>query len=400
VLRVSAAAVGAAIVVGISFAVTPTGRTSAQACGAKVGQEPTTYSHVIWILMENHSYSQIIGSSSAPYINGLSKGCGLATSYSAITHPSLPNYLTLTSGATDGISDDCSPSSSCQTSSPSIFAQERTHWRSLEESMPSNCALKSASPYVVRHNPAAYYTGIRSDCPSLDVPLGSTPNVSATFTFVTPNVCHDMHDCSVSTGDKWLSGFLPKILNSSTYRSGGTAVFIVWDEDDGSASNRVPMLIVSPYVKPGTRVTTAVNHYGLLRTTEDMLGLGCLQNACRARDFLRSPVGRRVELRVKRRIKLHALLVRGITLHASCSEQCAIGIRAYYHHSAVGHGRSSRVPSTGWRKAVVKISAPGDRRLARLGRRFKLVLKITARFPQGGIVRFTRSMTVTQRRRG
>jgi hypothetical protein len=253
-------------------------------CGTKLGQQPTTYSHVIWILFENHSYGQMIGSSSAPYINSIAGECGLATNYFAISHPSLPNYIALTSGSTQEISDD-NPPSAHPLAAASIFSQAGTGWRSLEESMPSNCDLTDSGEYAVRHNPAAYYTGIRTACATLDVPLASTPDVSAKFTFVTPNLCDDMHDCSVTTGDSWLSTFLPKILSSSAYTAGGTAVFVTWDEDDGSSGNHVATLVISPYTPPGATDGASLSHYSLLRTTEDMLGLGCLANSCSASDF-------------------------------------------------------------------------------------------------------------------
>jgi phosphatidylinositol-3-phosphatase len=260
------------------------------ACGTLVGGEPAVYQHVIWIVFENHSYSEIIGSSSAPYINRVASRCGLATAYKAVSHPSLPNYIAMTSGSTQGITDDGSPASH-PLAAASIFSQTGTGgWTSLEESMPGNCNLTDANPYAVRHNPAAYYTNVRTDCASQDVPLGSTPDTGSRFTFVTPNLCNDMHDCSVSTGDTWLSTFLPKILSSSAYTNGGTAVFITWDEDDSSAGNSVPLLVVSPYTVPGTRVGAASGHYSLLRTTEDLLGLGCLGAACTAQS-MRSAFG-------------------------------------------------------------------------------------------------------------
>jgi phosphatidylinositol-3-phosphatase len=238
---------------------------------------PAQYDHVVWILFENHSYSSIIGSSSAPYFNQLTNVCGLATNYNAITHPSLPNYIALTSGSTQGITDDGDPNEH-PLNVPSIFSQLPAGGsRSLEESMPGNCALGGSGDYVPRHNPETYYTNIRSDCGSYDVPLGSSADLSARFTFITPNVCHDMHDCSVSSGDTWLSNFLPPLLASSQYRGGKTAIFITFDE--GSDSNQVATLIVAPPVHAGARSAAAYTHYSLLRTTEEMLGLGLLGNA-------------------------------------------------------------------------------------------------------------------------
>jgi len=269
---------------------TTTAPTPPGPCATRVGGQPAVYQHVVWIVFENKSFGEIIGSSAAPYLNKLASQCGLATAYKAISHPSLPNYIAMTSGSTQGITDD-SPPSSHPLSAASIFSQTGTGgWKSLEESMPTNCDLTDANPYAVRHNPAAYYTNVRADCGGQDIPLGSTPDIGSRFTFVTPNLCNDMHDCSVSTGDSWLSSFLPKILSSSAYTGGGTAVFITWDEDDNSAGNSVPLLVISPYTAAGTRYGVAVTHYALLRTTEDLLGLGCLGAACTA-PSMRSPFG-------------------------------------------------------------------------------------------------------------
>jgi phosphatidylinositol-3-phosphatase len=240
------------------------------------GAPPATYQHVVWIVFENKSYGSIIGSPDAPYINSLAHACGLATNFFAEAHPSLPNYIAMTSGATQGITDDSGPSSHLL-SVPSVFSQLGSGWRSLQESMPANCAKTSSGDYAVRHNPAAYYTNV--NCAGQDVPLGSTPDLSAKFTFVTPNLCHDMHDCSIRTGDDWLAGFMPKVLSSPEYQAGGTAVFITWDEDDGSSLQHIPTIVISPYTTSGTRAGGIYNHYSMLRTTEELLGLSPLGSA-------------------------------------------------------------------------------------------------------------------------
>jgi hypothetical protein len=249
-------------------------------CGTATSA-PATYDHVVWILMENHSYNEIIGSSAAPYINSLASQCGLATNYFAVSHPSLPNYIALTSGSTQGITDD-NPPSSHPLNVSSIFGQlEPGNWRSLEESMPSNCDQTNSGEYAVRHNPAAYYTNL-TDCNTQDVPLGSTPDISAKFTFVTPNLIDDMHDGTIQQGDTWLSTFVPKLTSSTQYQAGKTAIVITWDEDDSSQSNHVATLVIAPSVTPGTKSATQFNHYSLLRTTEEQLGLPLLANAASA----------------------------------------------------------------------------------------------------------------------
>lgn len=250
---------------------TPTA-SSASRCGT-ASAPPAEYRHVVWIVMENESYGEIVGSPSAPYVNQLARDCGVASNFFAETHPSLPNYIAMTSGSPQGITDDDGPSSH-PLDVPSIFSQLGSGgWRSLQESMPSNCYLSDSGSYAVRHNPAAYYTNIRSDCSTDDVPLGATPDISARFTFVTPNLCNDMHDCTVQTGDSWLSTFLPKLFASNEYKAGGTAIFITWDEDDSSASNQIATVVASPSTLPGTVSSTRFTHYSLLRTTEEMLGL-------------------------------------------------------------------------------------------------------------------------------
>jgi phosphatidylinositol-3-phosphatase len=240
-------------------------------CGQR-GETPTRYEHVIWIVFENQDYGSVIGSSDAPYTNTIAAQCGLATNFFAEAHPSLPNYIAMTSGSTQGITDDDDPASH-PLSVPSIFSQLGPDWRSLEESMPSNCLASNSGEYAVRHNPSAYYTNI--DCAAQDVPLTAIPDLSARFTFVTPNVCNDTHDCPVQTGDSWLSGFLPKVTSDPEYREGETVVFITWDEDNGgsSSSNHIPTLVLSPFTRSGTQATTSYNHYSMLRTTEELLGI-------------------------------------------------------------------------------------------------------------------------------
>jgi hypothetical protein len=221
--------------------------------------------------MENKPYNQIIGSSAAPYENQLANQCGLATNYSAVAHPSLPNYIAATSGSTQGITDD-NPPSSHPLSANSIFGQI-SNSGSFQESMPSKCDLTDSYPYAVKHNPEAYYTSVRTACAANDVALGGfNPNALPAFSFVTPNMCNDTHDCSVATGDAWLQNFLPGLLNSSDYQAGKTVVFLTWDEDDSSANNHVATIVLSPYTAAGTQSGTAFTHYSLLRTTEELLG--------------------------------------------------------------------------------------------------------------------------------
>jgi phosphatidylinositol-3-phosphatase len=261
-------------------------------CGTQAA--PGAYRHVIWIWMENHSSGTIVGSSQAPYLSTLARACGLATNYHNITHPSLPNYVAATSGlsysALQGFLPDCDPGAGCDTSAPSIFGQGET-WKAYEESMPSDCGRGNSGEYAVRHNPPVYYTTLPG-CSVSDVPYSRLAADLAhdqlpAFSFITPNLINDMHDGTVTDGDTWLSRNLPAILGSTEYRSGSTVVFITWDEGEGGGyasgepcatnttdvSCHVATLVISPSTKAGTRSGTLFNHYSLLATAEQLLGL-------------------------------------------------------------------------------------------------------------------------------
>ena len=271
----------------------------AAAASGPCGTQATApgYKHVIWIWMENHSYNTIIGSSQAPYINSLATKCGLATNYHNVSHPSLPNYVSATSGlGYSGIAKfdgDCNPVPGCVTSAASIFGQGET-WKAYEESMPSNCHKTDSGEYAVRHNPPPYLTRLKG-CATFDVPYTQlASDLSAgklpAFSFITPNLIDDMHDGTIADGNKWLAANLPTILNSPEYTSGSTAVFITWDEGEGGTATKcatnktdvgchVATIVISPSTKPGTRSATLFNHYSLLGTAEQLLGLPALGRA-------------------------------------------------------------------------------------------------------------------------
>lgn len=259
-------------------------------CGTIATPPPTstTISHVVWIVMENKGYSSVIGSANAPYINSLASQCGLATNFDtgeSPALPSLPHYIAMTSGSTQGITDNKSPSAH-PLAVDSIFSQLGAgRWSALQESMPANCTKYSRGEYAVRHNPAAYYTDIRTQCAVQDVPLGAAPDISAPFTFITPNLTDSMHRTATNTttaaevksGDDWLAGEMPLIFASPEYTGGSTAVFLTWDEGT-IRSDHIPTLVLSPYTA-AAQSTTAFTHYSMLKTTEEMLGLPLLGHA-------------------------------------------------------------------------------------------------------------------------
>ena len=266
-------------------------------CGSRTGAPTTT--KVMVIYEENHSRSAIIGSPSAPNINAYANECAQASNYQAVSHPSLPNYMSSTSGvsyASSPWTSDCSPGGSCLTGNDNIFNQVGGSWRGYAESMSGNCS-NSGPAYASRHNPAEYYTDL-SNCATNDVPMGTTTSGALhsdvisgtlpTFSTVTPNLNDDMHDGTIQQGDTWLAGWIPQITSSPDYTSGHLAVLIVWDE--GSSDNNVAMIAMSKYVTPGTVSTTAFTHYSLLKAAEDIAGVPELGNAAAA-NSLRTAFG-------------------------------------------------------------------------------------------------------------
>lgn len=254
----------------------------ASPCGHRVARP--AYTHVLWVVMENEPYGAVIGSAAAPFTTALAHACGVADRYTAVTHPSLPNYLALTAGTTFGIADDAEPSSHPLVAS-SIFAQLDAHhlpWRAYEESMTVPCQQVSAGTYAVKHNPAAYFVPLRPQCRRFDVPMGSLAAGALaqglrarrppSFGFVTPNVCDDGHSCPLATADAWLRRFFAMVTASPAYRAGHLVVFVTWDEGFGF-DQQVPLIAVAPSVPHHTVATGAFTHYSLLRTTEQLLGL-------------------------------------------------------------------------------------------------------------------------------
>jgi len=233
--------------------------------------------HVFLIVMENHSAREALA---GQFTASLAAKYGVATNYRAITHPSVPNYLALTSGSTWGVTDDSYHKLPKQDLGTQLTSAG-VAWRAYIEGLGDSGCLNSPVPYDPGHNPFAFYGGA---CPSNVVPLasfagdlaGSTPQ----FSWITPDRCHDTHDCSVATGDDWLKQTVEEITRSSAWKHSGV-LFITWDEDDSSASNQVLTLVVTPSL--GHRASNrAYDHYSLLATIEDIMGVGRLGHAAEA----------------------------------------------------------------------------------------------------------------------
>jgi hypothetical protein len=247
--------------------------------------------HIAVILMENQEYGDIIGASSTPYINGLAKRFALARQMYAIGHPSLVNYLALTSGSTHGINSDCTDCSVPGGGLAGQLAVKNISWKGYMEDLPRPCFQGPGSGgYAKKHDPFVYYRAlVRSPamCNRV-VPFGQLSADEGSghlpaFTWITPNLCHDMHDCDPAVGDRFLSRTIPPLLRALGPRG---LLILTWDEgssDNGccrlASGGHVATILAGPLAKPGGQLPTPVDHYSVLQTVEDLFGVPRLAGA-------------------------------------------------------------------------------------------------------------------------
>jgi phosphatidylinositol-3-phosphatase len=247
--------------------------------------------HVVVVLFENHSFAQIIGSPDAPYINALANdsSSALFTDSYAITHPSQPNYIDLYSGCNQGVLLDFLPTGYPWTSANlgRQLIDSGYTWASFSEDLPSvGWDGETNLAYVRRHNPAANWvgTGTNQIPASTNRPFTDFPtdfSTLPTVCFVAPNLNHDMHDGSITTGDTWLQDNLDAYVQwAKTHNS---LLIFTYDEDDGIliSSNHITTIFAGQPVKTG-HYNGSITHYYVLRTIEAMYGLPYICNAANA----------------------------------------------------------------------------------------------------------------------
>ena len=274
---------------------TPTPRpTPTRAPTAPPAKLPA-FHHVYVVVMENEEATSIVGNANAPYINSLVAKYGLATNYTAVDHPSEPNYIALFSGSTHGVTDDRVHDLSEKNLADQIEAHGRD-WRVYAQNLPDAPCFTGSSTsggpdgngkYARKHNPAISFKDISGNparCAKIQNFSHFNP-AAADYELIVPNLCNDMHDCSVKTGDTFLKGFLPRILGSSAMS--GSVIFLTWDEGSSGVGGggKVATVVIGPGVPAGFTSGTRYTHYSLVRTIENAWGLGCLASACNANDL-------------------------------------------------------------------------------------------------------------------
>ena len=227
--------------------------------------------HVVVVMMENHSYSDIIGNSDAPYINALAaQGASFSRSY-AVTHPSEPNYLALFSGSTTGLDDDSCPHTFTGPNLASELAAAGLTFAGYSESMPKDGYTGcTAGEYARKHNPWVNFTNVPSADNRTFAAFPADYAKLPTVAFVVPNLNDDMHDGTIAQGDSWLKANIGGYAQWA--KTHDSELVVTWDEDDNSSDNQIPTIIVGAHVRPGT-YDEQITHYSLLRTIEDFYRL-------------------------------------------------------------------------------------------------------------------------------
>ncbi len=337
----SAAALG-----GLAFMLAPAASSAASLDHHQPGIP--RYQHIVEIMMENTSYSTIIGNPLAPHLNALASKYGLATDYFGVTHPSEPNYVANVSGSFWGIRDDnqfyCTPALASTDpncagttvnhtiSAPNIADQLTAAgltWKGYFQNLPpipSSGVVKTGpnangpyafkwpsntdALYASKHNPFVNFTGTQDDLANMvpdtqlgaDLATGNLPN----FSYVVPDQCHDMHGIAacgdanelISTGDTYVGTLVSEIMHSPVWMQGRNAIVITWDEDDFSdqgqpgtgccgsdpGGGHVATIVITNHERHPVTDNTPYNHYSLLASIEQAFGLPCLQGACDTKD--------------------------------------------------------------------------------------------------------------------
>jgi hypothetical protein len=260
------------------------------------------FAHIVMIVFENKEFGTVIGNPKMPVFNHLAQEYTLLTQHYAVTHPSLPNYLAMVGGDTFGIRSDCEDCFVNAKSLPDLIEASGRTWKAYQEDMPSPCFVGSRLRYAQKHNPFIYFDPIRKDaarCQRIlpltvldeDLAAGTLPN----FTFITPNLCNDAHDCQLGVADEWLGKMMNRLLPALEASKQTYLIVLTWDEGQGDhsccglpekAGGRVATVLVSPQAKSGFQDDTPYTHYSLLKTIESAWGVPYLGHSADAENAL------------------------------------------------------------------------------------------------------------------
>lgn len=234
-----------------------------------------TLSHVILVMEENHSYNEVIGNPSMPYFNSLASQYGLAKQYFANAHPSMPNYLMLTTGQMETFDDNFSGTISDDNVVRELVKAGKT-WKAYEESIPSAGYLGAdAPPYLRRHNPFSYLSDVQNDSsqaanivPFTQFAADLANDTLPQYAFISPDVNNDAHNGTLAQADSWLQNNIAPLIASSTFQHGGLLI-ITFDEgnqiDLDHGGGHVATIIISSKGKGNFQSQNEYQHQSTLR---------------------------------------------------------------------------------------------------------------------------------------
>jgi acid phosphatase len=253
--------------------------------------------YVTLVVLENVNYVDVVGSTNAPYLNSLMAQGALATSYYANVHPSIGNYLMLTTGVI-ATTDDSYAGTIAPPDMASVLTGANRSWKVYAEGIPSvGYTGGDTGTYLKRHNPFAYFTDVEGTAAANNiVPFSQLTTDAggtlANFTMIVGNIYDVGHNCQptvttcttairVQQADTWLKNTLPQVLSNSGFAASGLLA-ITFDESESDNTNgggRVPTVLLGTKVKAAYQATGTYQHESLLRLMLEAQGVSTLPGA-------------------------------------------------------------------------------------------------------------------------
>jgi peptidoglycan hydrolase-like protein with peptidoglycan-binding domain len=244
------------------------------------GPPPPRPDHIVLVMFENKKYSSMT-TSAAPYLNSLAAQGARFTKSFGITHPSQPNYIALLSGSVQGVTgDECPKNFTGKENLAHQLIAAGLTFKGYSETMPSDGYTGCASgTYVRKHNSWVDFDNVPASSNLTYASFPTDYSTLPTVSFVTPNLCNDMHDCAIGTGDTWTKSHLDGYAQWA--KSHNSLLIVTFDEDNFTSVNQIFTAFVGQHVKVGS-YPEQINHYSVLRTIESAYGLAAIGGAASA----------------------------------------------------------------------------------------------------------------------
>lgn len=281
-----------------SYTATASGPGGNATGGATVTVQGTTaggpINHIFIVVLENTSFSEVIGTQDMPNLDRMARTFGLATNYFANARDSIGDYFEMTAGQLINTDPAFSGTVTADNIVRHLIAANKT-WREYSEDLPSvGYTGPSVGGYLQFHNPLSYFSDVRGTAQAnnlvpftqlqADINAGVFPN----YAFIVPNNIHNSHNSDLGTADTWLQNFIfQPLLNTPPFQANGDGLLVVvFDESDTGdtqfGGGHVPVVLIGPQVKLAFQGATFYQHQSLLRTACDKLGLTSFADATTA----------------------------------------------------------------------------------------------------------------------